>query len=200
MTNKIFSKKILVLGIIFIVVFFILVLILLLTRNQYFADGSVPNQQIIEQINYTNYWNYLIGPGGERVTEQELDRKELSRELQYLKRCGGLAPRIYILRSEHSMVINSREKLLSFLSSINTPEEAVAYLYAVQCGLSNTFGDRKQFVNKTTDGYTVGIIVYNQFGCGWHRHKQVVYSVTNKGTIQELATKDLEIGMNACVD
>ncbi|MFA4931035.1 MAG: hypothetical protein WC570_04185 [Patescibacteria group bacterium] len=161
-------------------------------------DGSL-DQTTIGQIGYDNYWQYWNGDSVSALHEVELEAWDYNRD-NYLRFCGGLWPRGYVLVSENDMTLSTRVDLNNYLNNIETPEAAMAYVYATNCYLSNNFASYHQFVNPQPDGYLVGVIAYNFIGCGNHAHRQLEYLVTKDVQITLQKDTKLDWGENYCGD
>lgn len=161
-------------------------------------DGSVSDQSVIQQINQENYWQYFETEDGSKLKEVVFARTE--KPAAYLRSCGGLSPQFFVLTDEKDQTIATKDAFLKKINHLKNPAEAVAYLYATQCGISNSFGNAKQFVNITPDGYQVAVIHYSFFGCGVHTHRQRVFSVTLNGEVKMLQETKLEAGKEFCGD
>ncbi|MFZ5391567.1 MAG: hypothetical protein ACOZAR_00020 [Patescibacteria group bacterium] len=174
-----------------------------LTTTSTKPDGSIADQTKIKTIDYSNYWQYLKTAEGKDIREQEItsdDSWDPRFGLDYLRRCGGMLPQYYFLVTENDQTVASEENMIKVIDKIKTPEEAVAFFYAKNCGLLNRFGSQYQFVNKTEDGYLVSLIYYNWFGCGNHAHKRQDYLLREDGNYKLIKETKLELGKEFCGD
>lgn len=161
-------------------------------------DGTVSDQTTIQQINSGNYWQYFKTEDGSKLKEVAYDR--LHEPPAYIRACGGISPEYFVLIDEKDQTVATKADLLQKINHLKNPAEAIAYLYATSCGLSNSFGENKQFVNITKDGYEVAVIHYSFFGCGVHAHRQRLFSVSLKGDVTLLQEAKLEAGKEFCGD
>ena len=162
-------------------------------------DGSIPDQSVVLQINQDNYWQYLTNADDGKFQEIELEASDYNWD-NYLRLCGGLWPRGYVLIDEYDQTISQQTELPAHLNNIKSPEEAIAYIYATNCYLSPEFGRYRQFVNKLDDGYLVSVIAYNFIGCGNHAHRQLNFSLKPTGEWHLLSDIKLEKGEEFCGD
>jgi|GEM_PF-3262379 len=172
------------------------------TRLAERPDGSVGDQTVIAQIGYDNYWQHLTSDDGSAFTETELEADDYNWD-NYLRLCGGLWPRGFVLMkhtAEGDLTVSAQTEFLSHLGQIESPEEAMAYIYATNCYLSPAFGEVKQFVNRTEDGFEVGVIQYNFIGCGNHAHTQKLFAVKPTGAWELVKEVKLERGEEFCGD
>ncbi len=165
-------------------------------------DGSVSNQNTIRQINEDNYAKYLFSTNDANFQDAIIDINFENNDAndEYLKTCGGLLPQGHVLTDEQDQTIASKTDLLSKIVPIQTPEQAMAYVYATSCYLNPSFLTQYQFVNKNTTGYLVSVIRYNPIGCGRHAHTRLFFDVTYNGEISLVKTQVLEWGSEYCGD
>ncbi len=166
-------------------------------------DGSIADQTKIKTIDYTNYWQFIKTADGKDLQEAEIKLSYEERRFgddKYLRVCGGLRPQYYVLTTEDDQTIANPEELKKTIGKIKSPEEAVGFLYATNCGLSNKFESQNQFVNRTDKGYLVSLIYYNWFGCGDHAHTSREYLLDESGKYKLEKEVKLERGEEFCGD
>jgi hypothetical protein len=163
-------------------------------------DGSVPDQIQIANIDYENYWEYLIAEDGTKFSEGRINITQRV-ETPFIKSCGGMRPEGFVLLNEDDQtVVATNNELITLLGQIKSPEEAIAWLYATNCNLKKQFGDRQQFVNLAEGGYLVGTIFYNWYGCGNHANRLNLYLVNYDGAVRLINSDQLEFGEEFCGD
>lgn len=165
-------------------------------------ETAVKYKETIKRISHANYWEYLKSKTGEGVTEnsEEIAYNGENTSPDAIRRCGGISAYAYYLVTNNGEELRTRQDLLSFLGEINSPDEAIAYMYAISCNIKNSFDKEEQFVNVVNDGYLVSTLYYPRFGCGIHAHHRIEFVVQPNGDYKELKYIRLEDGVNMCVD
>lgn len=162
-------------------------------------DGAY-DQTKIQSITYANYWVYMTGEDDEALREVTDMNAFYDMDDEYLRSCGGIAHAGYYLETSSGDEIRTQDELMDYLGKIDSPEDAIAYIYAIKCDIADRYGDERQFVNKHEDGYLVSVISFNTFGCGNHSNKRIDFLVEENGDYRELKRVKLERGEEYCAD
>lgn len=180
-------------------------------------DGSVVDRDAVESIDQNNYYEYLESPDGRKLEEvlyeemKSYDEGYSEEEMRLIeensiRRCGGLAGVYYQLRVKDSgEIVKNDAELIDFLDGINSPEQAIAYLYATHygCSMMPEYNGQRQFVKiGEGDSYIVRTIYKPVFGCGRHQTASLLIFVDGGGKVGVLdqAALDFGSGTVVCVD
>jgi hypothetical protein len=111
----------------------------------------------------------------------------------YLHVEGGLCGVGYWLEDLKGTKIDSKEKLLALLGSIDNEAEAMSFVVETQRGL--IVGAQEVPEGHTAvvrDGFLVQAVYSNMYGCRDHRPIGVIFKVSKSGEIEQVASEKMK--------
>lgn len=158
--------------------------------------GPAPSTQgdtsSLDAVSRETYVTYLRTADRRKVTEVV---KTAPAEGPALRVCGGRAMPHYSLEVEGGETITEPSRLAEAMGGIKTPEQAVAFLWAVQCSLVPTVQGQHQKAERTSAGaWRVQVFRRPTAGCSAHPAYRVDFSLDDRGTFKELSSVQVDQG------